>query len=75
MGQLSTKIIKKKQCAHIADMHSSNKFLEFKGIGDIAEKLVETVKDIIYQLVYLLLKLHWFYCDSRKVIFSNKVRK
>ena len=38
-------------------MHSSNEFLEFKGIGDIAEKLVETVKDIIYQLVYLLLKL------------------
>ena len=56
-------------------MHSSNKFLEFKGIGDIAEKLVETVKDIIYQLVYLLLKLHLFYCDSRKVIFSNKVHK
>ena len=34
-----------------------NKFLELKGICDIARKLVETKKDIVYQLVYLLLKL------------------
>ena len=38
-------------------MRYSNEFLESKGIGDIAIKLVEIKKDIIYQLVYLLLKL------------------
>ena len=38
-------------------MRSSNEFLELKGISDIARKLVKTKKDIVYQLVYLLLKL------------------
>ena len=38
-------------------MRSDNEFLVLKGIGDIPRKLVETKKDIIYQLVYLLLKL------------------
>ena len=36
---------------------SSNEFLELQGIGNITRKLVETKKDIVYQLVYLLLKL------------------
>ena len=36
---------------------SSNEFLEFKGIDDIARKLVEKNKDFVCQLVYLLLKL------------------
>ena len=38
-------------------MRSSNELLELKGIDDIARKLVETKKDIVFQLVYLLLKL------------------
>ena len=42
---------------YIADMRSSKEFLELKGIGNIARKLVETKKDIVYSLVYLLLKL------------------
>ena len=38
-------------------MSSGNEFIELQGIGDIARKLVETKKDIVYQLIYLLLKL------------------
>ena len=38
-------------------MHSNDEFLELKGIGDLARKMVETNKDVIYPLVYLLVKL------------------
>ena len=38
-------------------MHSNDEFLELKGIGDLARKIVETNKDVIYPLVYLLVKL------------------
>ena len=38
-------------------MHSNDEFLELKGIGDLARKMVETNKDVIYLLVYLLVKL------------------
>ncbi|XP_075636849.1 uncharacterized protein LOC142609104 [Castanea sativa] len=42
---------------YIVDMRSNNEFLELKGIGDLARKMVETNKDVIYPLVYLLVKL------------------
>ena len=42
---------------YIVDMHSNDEFLELKGIGDLAKKMVETNMDVIYPLVYLLLKL------------------
>ncbi|KAL4653987.1 hypothetical protein ACB092_01G345500 [Castanea dentata] len=42
---------------YIVDMHSNDEFLELKGIGDLARKMVETNKDVIYPLVYLLVKL------------------
>ncbi|KAL7213473.1 hypothetical protein ACSBR2_016076 [Camellia fascicularis] len=42
---------------YIVDMHSSNEFSELKGIGDLIRKLVETKKDIVYPLVYVLVKL------------------
>ncbi|KAL7175552.1 hypothetical protein ACSBR2_029200 [Camellia fascicularis] len=42
---------------YIVDMRSSNEFSELKGIGDLTRKLVETKKDIVYPLVYLLVKL------------------
>ena len=42
---------------YIVDMHSNDEFLELKGIGDLARKMVETNMDVIYPLVYLLLKL------------------
>ena len=45
------------QLNYIADMSTSNEFLELKGISNIARKLVETKKVIVYLLVYLLLKL------------------
>jgi hypothetical protein len=38
-------------------MRSNDMFLELKGIGDLARKMVETKKDVIYPLVYLLVKL------------------
>ena len=38
-------------------MRSNDEFLELKGIGDLARKMVETNKDVIYPLVYLLVKL------------------
>ncbi|XP_065621341.1 uncharacterized protein LOC136064068 [Quercus suber] len=42
---------------YIVDMCSNDEFLELKGIGDLARKMVETKKDVIYPLVYLLVKL------------------
>ncbi|XP_026431822.1 uncharacterized protein LOC113329067 [Papaver somniferum] len=42
---------------YIADVRSSNEFLDLKGIVDLAVKMVETKKDIMYPLVYLLLTL------------------
>ncbi|XP_075634009.1 uncharacterized protein LOC142606583 [Castanea sativa] len=42
---------------YIVDMLSNNEFLELKGIEDLARKMVETNKDAIYPLVYLLVKL------------------
>ena len=42
---------------YIIDMCSNDKFSEVKGISGLAQKMVETRKDIVYPLVYLLLKL------------------
>ena len=42
---------------YIVDMHFNDEFLELKGIGDLARKMVETNKDVICPLVYLLVKL------------------
>ncbi|XP_075665810.1 uncharacterized protein LOC142635556 [Castanea sativa] len=39
---------------YIVDMCSNDEFLELKGIGDLARKMVETNKVVIYPLVYLL---------------------
>ncbi|GAV65891.1 hypothetical protein CFOL_v3_09403, partial [Cephalotus follicularis] len=38
-------------------LHSSNSFLQVKEICNLAQKMVETWKDLIYPLVYLLVKL------------------
>ena len=42
---------------YIVDIRSNDEFLELKGIGDLARKMVETNKNVIYPLVYLLVKL------------------
>ena len=42
---------------YIVDIRSNDEFLELKGIGDLARKMVETNKNVIYPLVYLLIKL------------------
>ncbi|GAV59247.1 Dimer_Tnp_hAT domain-containing protein, partial [Cephalotus follicularis] len=41
---------------YINDMHSYDKCSKLKGIGDLAKKLVELKKDIVYPLVYKLVK-------------------
>ena len=42
---------------YIIDMHSSSEFSELKGISDLAQKMVETKRHIVYPLVYLLVIL------------------
>ena len=42
---------------YIVDMRSSNEFLQVKGICDLAQKMVEKKRHIVYPLVYLLVTL------------------
>lgn len=42
---------------YIVDVRSNNDFTELIGITDLSRKLVETKRDLIYPLVYLLVKL------------------
>ena len=42
---------------YIMDVSSNNKFSGLKWIGELARKLVETKKDQLYSLVYLLVTL------------------
>ena len=42
---------------YFLDVSSNDQFSEVIGISGLAQKLVETKKDVIYQLVYLLVKL------------------
>ena len=42
---------------YILDVRSSKQFVELKGIGDLAKKMVETKRNQVYPLVYLLLTL------------------
>ena len=62
---------------YIVDIRSNDEFLELKGIGDLARKMMETNKDVIYLLVYFSCEVSFdpFYCDcnSRKKFFSNEI--
>ena len=42
---------------YIIDMRSSSEFSELKGISDLAQKMVETKRHIVYPLVYLFVTL------------------
>ena len=42
---------------YIVDMRSSNDFAKLNGISDLAKKMVETGRNKVYPLVYLLLTL------------------
>ena len=42
---------------YIIDMRYSSEFSDLKGIGDLAQKMVETKKHIMYPLVYFLVTL------------------
>ncbi|ESR41960.1 hypothetical protein CICLE_v10013753mg [Citrus x clementina] len=42
---------------YIMDIRSSTEFAELKGISDLAKRMVETKKDKVYPLVYLLVTL------------------
>ena len=43
------------------DMRSSSQFYELKGISDLAQKMVETKRHIVYPLVICLLHWLWSY--------------
>ena len=61
---------------YIVDMQLNEEFCEVKGISGLARKLVETKRDVVYPLVYLLLKLALIFtnrnCNRRKGIFCNE---
>ena len=42
---------------YIIDMRSNSKFSELKGISDLSQKMIETKRHIMYQLIYLLVTL------------------
>ena len=42
---------------YIVDMRSDDRFSKLKGISDLAKRLVESKKDVVYPLVYLLVRL------------------
>ncbi|XP_022849659.1 uncharacterized protein LOC111371748 [Olea europaea var. sylvestris] len=42
---------------HIVDMHSNKEFRELKGLSELALKLVETKRNKVYLLVYMLVTL------------------
>ena len=42
---------------YIFDVHSSIEFSKLEGICDLAQKMVETKKNVVYPLVYLLVIL------------------
>ncbi|WOH08279.1 hypothetical protein DCAR_0727717 [Daucus carota subsp. sativus] len=42
---------------YIFDMRSDNRFSKVQGIGDLSKTLVETRKNVLYPLVFLLVKL------------------
>ncbi|XP_027174382.1 uncharacterized protein LOC113773999 [Coffea eugenioides] len=42
---------------YINDLKSAKEFLDLRKISDLAQRLVETKRDIVYPLVYMLLKL------------------
>ena len=59
--------------SYIIDMRSSIEFSNLLGIGDLAHKMVETKKHVVYLLVYLLVTLALILscdCHSRESIFS-----
>ncbi|KAL4280597.1 hypothetical protein GQ457_03G014240 [Hibiscus cannabinus] len=42
---------------YIVDVRSDKRFCDLKGLSDLSEKMVETMKHVVSPLVYLLLKL------------------
>jgi len=42
---------------YIIDLHSDNEFFGIEGIASLVEKIVKTKKNLIFSLVYMLIKL------------------
>ncbi|XP_077219112.1 uncharacterized protein LOC143853280 [Tasmannia lanceolata] len=55
--QYSTKELDNQRETYILDMRSNTHFVNLKGIGDLAEKMVEKGKHALYPLVYKLITL------------------
>ena len=54
---MDIKVLEYQLQTYVDDMRSNVKFSALKGIVDLSKKLVETKKDKVYPLVYLLIKL------------------
>ncbi|XP_062099903.1 uncharacterized protein LOC133805761 [Humulus lupulus] len=54
---MDIKVLEYQLQTYVDDMHSHVKFSALKGMVDLSKKLVETQKDKVYPLVYLLIKL------------------
>ncbi|XP_062085743.1 uncharacterized protein LOC133791850 [Humulus lupulus] len=54
---MDIKLLEYQLQTYVDDMRSHVKFSALKGMVDLSKKLVETQKDKVYQLVYLLIKL------------------
>jgi hypothetical protein len=42
---------------YIIDLHSDNEFFGIEGIASLAEKMIKIKKNLIFSLVYMLIKL------------------
>ena len=56
-SSLELMILSNQLDSYILDMRSSIEFSNLLGIGDLAQKMVETKKHVVYPLVYLLVTL------------------
>ena len=57
---------------YIVDMHSNDEFLELKGIGDLARKMVETNKDGIFACK-VSFDTSCCDCNNGKKFFNNEI--
>ena len=60
---------------YIKDVREDERFHDLKSIVDLAKKMVEEKKHIIFPKIYLLMKLTRSNSKCRTRIFSNEVDK
>ena len=60
---------------YILDMHFSSEFSKLKGISDLAQKMVETKRHIVYLLVSLALVLLVATATVERTFFAMNIVK